>query len=74
MLSLFYFFGSSRWARTTDKRINSPLLYQLSYRGITFFDVPYYDPSVRLKSEAVCYRFELLRSTLNTLFILIFLV
>ena len=28
-------FGSSTWARTRDKRINSPLLYQLSYRGIT---------------------------------------
>jgi hypothetical protein len=27
-------FGSSTWARTRDTRINSPLLYQLSYRGI----------------------------------------
>ena len=26
-------FGSPSWARTSDKRINSPLLYQLSYRG-----------------------------------------
>lgn len=25
--------GSPSWARTSDKRINSPLLYQLSYRG-----------------------------------------
>ena len=33
-LQLFDLYGSSRWARTTDKRINSPLLYQLSYRGI----------------------------------------
>ena len=27
-------YGSPTWARTRDKRINSPLLYQLSYRGI----------------------------------------
>ena len=26
--------GSSTWARTRDLRINSPALYQLSYRGI----------------------------------------
>jgi hypothetical protein len=26
--------GSSTWARTRDLRINSPVLYQLSYRGI----------------------------------------
>lgn len=26
-------FGSSNWARTSDLRINSPALYQLSYRG-----------------------------------------
>jgi predicted component of type VI protein secretion system len=26
-------FGSSTWARTRDLRINSPALYQLSYRG-----------------------------------------
>ena len=26
--------GSSTWARTRDTRINSPLLYRLSYRGI----------------------------------------
>ena len=25
--------GSSTWARTRDLRINSPALYQLSYRG-----------------------------------------
>ena len=30
----FYLFGSSTWARTRDTRINSPLLYRLSYRGI----------------------------------------
>ncbi|CAM2147935.1 protein of unknown function [Pararobbsia alpina] len=27
------FFGSPTWARTRDLRINSPALYQLSYRG-----------------------------------------
>jgi hypothetical protein len=27
-------YGSSTWARTRDTRINSPLLYRLSYRGI----------------------------------------
>ena len=27
--------GSPSWARTNDPRINSPLLYRLSYRGIT---------------------------------------
>jgi hypothetical protein len=27
-------FGSPTWARTRDLRINSPSLYQLSYRGI----------------------------------------
>ncbi len=32
---LFYFSGSSTWARTRDLRINSPALYRLSYRGIT---------------------------------------
>src|SRR5690554_8220631 len=26
--------GSPSWARTSDPRINSPLLYRLSYRGI----------------------------------------
>ena len=26
--------GSPTWTRTRDTRINSPLLYQLSYRGI----------------------------------------
>ena len=31
---LVAFFGSSTWARTRDLRINSPALYQLSYRGI----------------------------------------
>ena len=30
----FLEFGSSTWARTRDTWINSPLLYQLSYRGI----------------------------------------
>jgi hypothetical protein len=29
----FHNFGSSTWARTRDLRINSPALYQLSYRG-----------------------------------------
>ncbi len=29
----FLCFGSSTWARTRDLRINSPALYQLSYRG-----------------------------------------
>ena len=32
-LDSFGFFGSSTWARTRDLRINSPALYQLSYRG-----------------------------------------
>ena len=27
------YYGSSTWARTRDQRINSPALYQLSYRG-----------------------------------------
>ncbi len=27
------FLGSPTWARTRDLRINSPALYQLSYRG-----------------------------------------
>jgi hypothetical protein len=27
------FLGSPTWARTRDLRINSPSLYQLSYRG-----------------------------------------
>ena len=34
-MQAFDLIGSSSWARTSDKRINSPLLYQLSYRGIT---------------------------------------
>ena len=33
------FIGSPTWARTRDLRINSPALYQLSYRGI-FLLVP----------------------------------
>ena len=33
-VSLALKYGSPSWARTSDKRINSPLLYQLSYRGI----------------------------------------
>ena len=28
--------GSPTWARTRDTRINSPLLYRLSYRGMSF--------------------------------------
>lgn len=31
---LGFFNGSPAWARTTDKVINSHLLYQLSYRGL----------------------------------------
>jgi hypothetical protein len=27
-------FGSPAWARTTDRHVNSVLLYQLSYRGL----------------------------------------
>ena len=30
----FFVIGSPGTARTCDKRINSPLLYRLSYRGI----------------------------------------
>ena len=30
----FEFYGSPSWTRTNDKRINSPLLYQLSYQGM----------------------------------------
>ncbi len=30
---LFLISGSPTWARTRDLRINSPALYQLSYRG-----------------------------------------
>jgi hypothetical protein len=33
----FHNFGSSTWARTRDLRINSPALYQLSYRGILIY-------------------------------------
>ena len=29
-----FMFGSPRWVRTTDLRINSPSLYRLSYQGI----------------------------------------
>ena len=35
LISNSFLYGSPSWARTSDKRINSPLLYQLSYRGIT---------------------------------------
>ena len=28
------YYGSPGWDRTSDKRINNPLLYQLSYRGM----------------------------------------
>jgi hypothetical protein len=31
------YFGSPTWARTRDLRINSPSLYQLSYRGTAFY-------------------------------------
>ena len=34
----FLEYGSPSWARTSDKRINSPLLYQLSYQGIEIKD------------------------------------
>ena len=34
VLDFIEVFGSSTWARTRDLRINSPALYQLSYRGI----------------------------------------
>ena len=32
-LGFLVFSGSPTWARTRDLRINSPALYQLSYRG-----------------------------------------
>ena len=35
-LLTFAFLGSSTWARTRDLRINSPALYQLSYRGTAY--------------------------------------
>ena len=34
IMNLALQYGSPTWARTTDTRINSPLLYQLSYWGI----------------------------------------
>lgn len=64
-MQAFYFIGSSTWARTRDKRINSPLLYQLSYRGIT---TRTYALLGRPNWKAVCYRFELHRSILNNLY------
>ena len=33
LLILLIKYGGSRWNRTTDTRIFSPLLYQLSYRA-----------------------------------------
>ena len=33
IIYLIDFFGSPGWTRTNDQRINSPTLYQLSYRG-----------------------------------------
>lgn len=33
-VAFFVLYGSPSWARTSDLRINSPALYQLSYRGI----------------------------------------
>ena len=35
------FIGSPGWARTSDTWINSPLLYQLSYRGMSQADEDY---------------------------------
>ncbi len=35
-LPTLVFLGSSTWARTRDLRINSPALYQLSYRGTAY--------------------------------------
>ena len=34
--SILFYEDSPAWARTTDRHVNSVLLYQLSYRGITF--------------------------------------
>ncbi len=34
MLKLFISYGASKWNRTTDTGIFSPLLYRLSYRGV----------------------------------------
>lgn len=34
VLMILFFFGASKWNRTTDTGIFSPLLYQLSYRSI----------------------------------------
>ncbi len=36
-LHRLFVYGSLSWARTSDKRMNSPLLYQLSYQGIVIF-------------------------------------
>ena len=38
-------FGSSRWDRTIDTRINSPLLLPLSYRGIIWHSYRDLNPS-----------------------------
>ena len=38
-LSYTSFYGASEWNRTTDTGIFSPLLYQLSYRGIKYGDL-----------------------------------
>ena len=34
LMQALILYGSPDWTRTSDPRINSPLLYQLSYRGI----------------------------------------
>ena len=47
--------SSPGWARTTDTRINSPLLCRLSYRGIDFLvtgNVPI-DPLLRMLSNSL---------------------
>ena len=49
------FLGSSTWARTRDLRINSPALYQLSYRGIepssiAFLEAPQNDSCAEVRS------------------------
>ena len=44
--------GSSTWARTRDPRINSPALYQLSYRGIKKFRLPCFGSRCRPDFQA----------------------
>jgi hypothetical protein len=50
-----FYSGSPTWARTRDLRINSPALYQLSYRGTEDYIIGGYSSEGKHFRTAIAY-------------------